>query len=226
MTRDKISASSAIYLKTVKCPLCQREFKEPSLKISSLRILKRDSDNFTYYKSENPYFYEVFLCNGCGYVGMNNDFYNLKDYQKEKILKNITVRWTPRSYNTPYDEMIAIERYKLALITALVSDGKKSTIGMILLRIAWMYRCFNKSQELIYLKEALTALEESYNLEEFPIYNLDELNFKYLLGELHRRVYNNSEALRYLGDVITSSKATPRLKNLARDQRDIIKNTY
>ena len=120
--------------------------------------------------------------------------------------------------------MIAIERYKLALITAMVSEGKKSTIGMILLRIAWMYRSLGESEEFIYLKEALAALEEAYNLEEYPIYNLDELNFKYLLGELNRRVNNDNEALKYLGDVIISSKATARLKNLARDQRDKIKN--
>ncbi len=226
MTQDKNSAHSAIYLKTVKCPLCQREFKEPAPKIASLRISKRDSDNFTYYKEENPYYYEVFLCNGCGYAAMNNDFNNLKDYQKEKILKNITVRWTPRSYTTPYDEMIAIERYKLALITAIVSEGKKSTIGMILLRIAWMYRSLKSSEELLYLKDALIALEEAYSLEEFPIYNLEELSFKYLLGELHRRLHNNTEALRYFGDVITSPKAPPILKNLARDQKDKIKNIY
>ncbi|WP_426348412.1 DUF2225 domain-containing protein [Alloiococcus sp. CFN-8] len=226
MTQSKAFASSAIYLKTIKCPLCHREFKEPALKTSSLRILKRDSDNFTYYKGETPYFYEVFLCNGCGYAAMNNDFNNMKDYQKEKILKNITVKWTPRAYNTPYDERIAIERYKLALITTIISEGKKSTIGMILLRIAWMYRSLGEAEELLYLKEALTALEEAYNLEEFPIYNLDELNLKYLLGELNRRLGNDIEALKYLGDVITSSKATPRLKNLARDQRDKIKNKF
>ncbi len=158
MTQDKISVASAIYQKTVKCPLCQREFKEPALKTSSLRILKRDSDDFTYYKGETPYFYEVFLCNGCGYAAMSNDFNSLKDYQKEKILKNITVRWNPRYYNTPYDERIAIERYKLALITAMVSEDKKSKIGMILLRISWMYRSLKEADELIYLKEALGAL--------------------------------------------------------------------
>ena len=195
-------------------------------KISSLRISKRDSDNFIHYKGESPYFYEVYLCNGCGYSAMNKDFYNLKDHQKEKILKNITIKWQSRSYTAPYDARIAIERYKLALITAMVSEGKKSTIGMILLRIAWMHRSLNAPEELHYLKEALAALEEAYSSEELPIYNLDDLDFKYLLGELNRRVNNNKEALKYLGEVITSPKATPLLKSLARDQKNIIKNIY
>ena len=108
----------------------------------------------------------------------------------------------------------------------MVSEDKKSSIGMILLRISWMYRSLKEADELIYLKEALAALEEAYNLEDFPIYNLDELNFKYLLGELNRRAGNDKEAIKYLGDVITSSKANSRLKNLARDQRDKIKNKY
>jgi uncharacterized protein (DUF2225 family) len=45
----------------------------------------------------------------------------------------------------------------------------------------------------------------------------------YLIGELNRRLENYEEALRYLSDVITSPIVDKRLKDLAIDQKDLIR---
>ena len=59
-------------------------------------------------------------------------------------------------------------------MTALSMEKQNSTIGMILLKISWMYRLLNNTQEeLKYLSQALTAFENAYINENFPMYGLD-----------------------------------------------------
>ena len=119
--------------KAITCPVCSSKFKIKCVKSKSPRILSKDSDFFIRYKSINPYFYDVWICNSCGYSAMKVDFPKIKSYQKDLVLKNITSKWKPRIYPDIMTEELAIEKYKLALITALSMEIQNSTIGMILL---------------------------------------------------------------------------------------------
>lgn len=213
-----------LYDKTVECPVCQENFKTPSVKISAQRILKRDSDFQIYYKGVNPYFYDVWICNSCGYAALKIDFPTIKSYQKEIILKQISTRWKERDYGKIYNENIAIERYKLALLTAMVSEAKNSTKAMILLKIAWMNRLLGKTEEeKNYLKEALNAFLKAYEVEGSNFYGMDRYTVMYLIGELYRKTDNNMEALKWFGEVITSTLASQKIKEIARTQKDLIK---
>lgn len=213
-----------LYEKTVECPVCQAKFKTPSVKISAQRILKKDSDFQIYYKSINPYFYDVWICNSCGYAALKIDFPNIKSYQKEIVLKQITTRWKERDYGKIYNENIAIERYKLGLLTAMVIESKSSTKAMILLKIAWMNRLLGKTEEeKNYLKEALKAFLKAYEVEDSNFYGMDRYTVMYLIGELYRKTDNNMEALKWFGEVITSTLAPQKIKEMARTQKDLIK---
>ena len=226
MNAEKFEASSDIYLKSLQCPLCQKSFKEPSVRSSSSRIDKKDSDFFIYYKGINPYFYDVWQCSCCGYTALKADFLDLKEHQKESILRKITTKWNARTYNLPYNAETAIERYKLALVNAVAMGSKSSTKAMLLLKIAWMHRLTASPLEEHFLKEALTTFKIAYNSEDTPFYGMDEHTLKYLIGELHRRLDYKDEALKWFGEVITCYTAPQKIKDLARDQRDKIKNIY
>ncbi len=52
---------------------------------------------------------------------------------------------------------------------------------------------------------------------------MDRYTTMYLIGELLRRTGNSEEALRWFSNVITCPGISSRLKNLARDQNDLIK---
>lgn len=215
-----------LYDKTVECPVCQSKFKTPAVKTSAQRILKRETDFQIYYKSVNPYFYDVWICNSCGYAALKIDFHNIKSYEKEVILKNITPRWRERDYGKIYNETIAIERYKLALLNAMVIESKNSNKAMILLKIAWMHRLLGKTQEeKNYLKDALSAFLKAYEVEESNFYGMDRYTVMYLIGELYRRTDNNMEALKWFGEVITSILAPQKIKEMARNQKDLIKKS-
>lgn len=215
-----------LFDKTVTCPICNSTFKTKAVKSKTSRILSKDSDFFIRYSPKvNPYFYDVWICNSCGYAAIKSDFNEIKHYRKELVYSNITPKWTPRVYPDILDEKLAIERYKLALLTAMLTDAPDSTKAMISLKIAWMFRLLeDKEQENIFLKQSLEAFIDAYRKELFPIYGLQRDSLMYLIGELNRRLGYDDQALLWYSKTIVNTNASYKVKDLARAGKDLIKN--
>lgn len=206
-----------IFDKSVVCPVCDYHFKTKAVKSKSPRIQSKDSDFFIRYRVANPYFYDVWICNSCGYAAMKSDFENLKSFRKNLVLSNITLKWKPRDYPDILNENLAIERYKLALLNAVLIRMPSSTKAMISLKISWMYRLLEDSvNEKSFLKQALEAFNAAYINEPFPIYGLQRDSLMYLLGDLNKRLGNNKEALDWYSRTIVNTNTTYRIKELAR----------
>ena len=221
---ESLNISNLLYDKTVRCPVCDNEFKVRSVRTSSYRIDKKDSDFFIHYTRINPYFYDIWLCNSCGFAAMKSDFSSLRSSKKELILNTISKRWHPKDYPSVYNEKIAIERYKLSLINYTAINAESYKKAMNCLKIAWMYRLSGDIEnENTYVKNALQGFNDAYYNEDFPMYGMDRFTVMYLIGELNRRIDNLDEALIWFGNVITSSMAQQKIKDLARTQRDLIK---
>jgi len=223
---SKIKEEMFLYDKKVVCPVCENNFLANAVKTSGYRMKKRESDFYIKYDIINPYFYDVWICNVCGYASMKADFHKLKKFEIESIQKNITPKWQGRKYPAIYDINIAIERYKLSLLNYSIIGSKASKKAMNCLKISWLYRELGDiKNEQIFREQALIGFKDAYLNEQLPIYNMDDFTIMYLIGELNRRSGNYNEALRYLGDVITSQSADRKIKDLAIDQRDLIKET-
>lgn len=216
--------SNDIYDKSVTCPVCGNVFKTKVVKVNSPRILSKDSDSFIRYSGINPYLYEVWVCNSCGYSAAKSDFEKIKTFQKDLIKKSITTKWKPRVYPDIMTIDLAIEKFKLALLSSITCEKTKGSIGMLLLKISWLYRLKEDSDnEEIFLKDALETLNQAYSLENFPICGLTRDAFSYLLGDLSRRAGREEDALRWYSTVITTPGVSPRVKEMARSGRDLIK---
>ena len=217
---------SLLYDKEVTCPVCENIFKARAVKTSAYRIQKKESDFFIRYDVINPYFYDVWQCNVCGYSAMKSDFEKLRNFEVEAIQKKITPKWRGRRYPEVYDLDIAIERYKLSLLSYVVMETKASKKAMNCLKIAWMYRLKeDEGNEQTFLKQALEGFNDAYFNESFPIYGMDNHTVMYLVGELNRRIGNDEEAMKWFSQVITTHGVAPKLKELARDQKDLISET-
>lgn len=213
-----------LYDRKIVCPICGNKFTVKAIKTSSYKMKDRDSDFFIRYDSPNPYFYDVWLCNNCGYAAMKSDFEKIRNFQKESITSKITSRWKGRIYTPPYDVNIAIERYKLSLLNYFYMDSKASKKAMNCLKLAWMYRIMEDiKNEEVYLKQALNGFDDAYFNEGFPIYGMNKYAVMYLIGELNRRINNTDAALKWFSNVITTPNVGRRLKEMARDQKDLIK---
>lgn len=223
MTND---VRNYLFDKTVTCPVCNSTFKATCVKSKTPRIDSKDSDFFIRYSPKvNPYFYDVWLCNSCGYAALKSDFENIRNFRKELVMSNVTPKWTPRSYPRIADEKNAIERYKLALLNAVLTSSHDSTKAMISLKIAWMFRLLNDNvSEMSFLRQALEGFRNAYQNEPFPIYGLQRDSLTYLIGDLNRRVGNEDEALLWLSKTIVNTNASHRVKEMARTIKDLIKN--
>ncbi|WDU84426.1 DUF2225 domain-containing protein [Caloramator sp. Dgby_cultured_2] len=67
------------------------------------------------------------------------------------------------------------------------------------------------------------GFKEAFEKESFPICNLDQHTLMYLIGEIARRLGKNDEALLWFGKVIVSRSVKPRIKDMAREQKELIK---
>lgn len=215
---------SLLYDRELTCPVCQNVFKARAVKTSAARMLKKDSDFFIRYGNIDPYFYDVWLCNICGYASMKRDFDKIRSHQIEKIQKNISFKWRGRNYSDIYDVNVAIERFKLSLLNYCVMDARSSSKAMNCLKIAWMYRLLEDFEnELTFIKQALEGFNDAYYNEDFPIYGMDRYTTLYLIGELNRRIGDTGQAMIWFSKVITTPNIPQKLKELARDQKDLIK---
>jgi uncharacterized protein (DUF2225 family) len=215
-----------LFDKQIICPVCNSQFKAKTVKSKSPRVVSKDSDFFIRYSLVNPYFYDVLICNSCGYAAMRSDFEKIKLHKKELVFSNVTPKWKPRDYPDILDEKLAIERYKLALLNAVLVNLPDSTKAMISLKIAWLNRLLdNNTQETLFLKQALEGFTDAYINEIFPIYGLQRDSLMYLLGELSRKLGNDENALQWFSRTIVSTNSTNRIKELARIGKDSIKAT-
>ncbi|MCM0646821.1 DUF2225 domain-containing protein [Clostridium swellfunianum] len=213
-----------LYDASATCPVCGNKFQAKAVKSSAYRRQKNDSDLFVRYALINPYFYEVWICNACGYSAMKQDFDKIRDYQIELIQEKIAPKWQGRRYPEVYDVEIAIERYKLALLNSVVMESKTSRKALTCLRIAWMYRLqLDNKNEQLFLKQALEGFNDAYMNEDFPICGMDKYTVMYLIGELNRRTGAIDEANLWFSKLITTPNVPQKIKDLARDQRDVIK---
>lgn len=213
-----------LFNKSSKCPVCESNFQNPSVKAKTFRIDSKDSDFFIRYRISNPYFYEVIICPVCGYSALRTDFDKIKKYQIKLIQERVSSKWIPRTFELPFTEKTAIERYKLALLNTILMEGNSSTKAIITLRIAWMYRLLNDIEnEKIFLSQSLKAFNDTYTNEYLPVYGLDRFYIMYLIGELNRILGDDTMALRCYSDCLTSIGSPQKIKDLARNGKDKIK---
>jgi len=222
----KIKENMLLYDKRMVCPVCASNFTTRTVKTSGYRMKKKESDFYIKYDGINPYFYDVCMCNVCGYASMKVDFNKLMEFEIKRIQKTITPKWQGRKYPEIYDIDIAIERYKVSLLSYTVIDAKASKKAMNCLKLAWLYRELGDTKnEEKFIEQALIGFKKAYLNEQFPIYGMHENTIKYLIGELSRRLCKYDEALKYFSEVITSQKTNIKVKDLATDQKNLIKET-
>ncbi|MGL4343898.1 MAG: DUF2225 domain-containing protein [Cellulosilyticaceae bacterium] len=219
---EQVTIEQLLYDKKYECPVCDEKFKSKALRSGRNRHIKSDSDLKPYYSLIDPSIYEVIHCE-CGYTAIERAFAQISPMQKKFIKEEICDKFRP----SPREEYRKIEDaivlYKLALLTAIVKKAKMGERAYICLKIAWLYRDMkDEVQEKAFIEKALEGFSQSLGKERYPLFHLDEYTVIYIVAELYRRIGNKQEAMKYVGTLILSG-ANTRLKEKARDLRDIIK---
>lgn len=191
-----------LYQVLVVCPQCEGEYQTSRVRPSFKRASDTDTDFCKHYKegNENPDYYVVKVCPHCGFA-FSESFLNRWDERKKELFRQrVSSTWQGRDFGGKRTLEDAMDAYKLALVCAQITGESDRVIAGLLHHIACLYRYLGDEEgEKRFLRHALDAYIGVYERGE------DEANrarLMYLIGELHRRLKEYHEAVRWFGRVI------------------------
>lgn len=195
-----------LYQIKVTCSCCDSSFQTSRVRPSLKKAVKTDSDFCSYFKEVNPDFYVVRVCPYCGFASTENFSEKLSDKQKQAYYDKFGSQWQHRDYGGARDEADAMECYKLSLLSAQTVGEKERVVAGLLHHIAWLYRYKgNVEQESRFLGFALGAYIGVFENERDSLSNARLL---FLIGELHRRLGQYNDAVRWFSRVIHDKNIT------------------
>lgn len=235
--------SDALFDKTYTCPICGKEFASKTIRAGRNKLVEQELDLRAKYDTADPVKYEAVVCGTCGFAALARFFKPMPTTQEKLIRENISSNFKGlQEMGDTYSYDDAIVRYKLVLANTVVKGGTNSEKAYVCLKMAWLYRgkaeslpddAENREATLKQLKQAelecLTNSYEGFNAafsqESFPMCGMDETTVMYLVGELARRVGKYEEAGRWISQVLISKTASERLKDRARNVKELISKT-
>ncbi|MFD0717417.1 DUF2225 domain-containing protein [Paenibacillus sp. GCM10027626] len=193
-----------LYQTVMTCVCCEKAFQTSRIRPSFKRVAGRDSDFCAHYHHINPDYYVVRVCPACGYASTENGLTALTDAMRDKYVAEAGSQWISRDYGGERTVGQAMECYKLALNCAQIVSEKDRVIAGLLHHIAWLYREMgDQQQEAKFLR---FALERYINVYENEGSSINNAKLMYLIGELHRRLGERGEAVRWFSRVVNDKK--------------------
>ena len=236
----QMSEEDFLFEKVYTCPICDKEFKNKTVRTGRAKLLSVDTDFRAKYQGIDVIKYDAVVCPVCGYAALTR-FFNVTIASQRKLIReqisaNFKGLKEPESVYS-YDD--AIIRYRLALVNTVVKHGKLSEKAYVCLKLAWLLRGKSETlpadtpdlenvkaalakEELEFVGNAYTGFLEASSKENFPMCGMDEDTVMCLIADLARRIGKLDEASRLLSRIITSRTANERIKNKARDLKELI----
>lgn len=233
-----------VFAKNITCPVCDKSFQTLTVRTSRVRFLGSDDDFRPVYKGIDTIKYGVTSCPHCGYSAMNGDFVHVSGTQIRLLKEQVAAKFKPRSKSVPllysYDD--AIDRYKLALFSAIVKRAPYSEKAYICLKMSWLYRGLieqltadgisAESEELAsaqksekyYYEQALDGMTRAVATEHFPICGMNQDTVDLLLAQMNHKLGHLDVASKLVARVLVSKSASRHIKDKALDlKNEIIK---
>lgn len=225
-----------LFEKTHTCPVCDNEFKCSTVRVGKAKLIGSDSDLRPRYQGIDPLKYDAIVCPRCGYAALTRFFTGITHPQAKLVMENISKKFNAKLKLDgvfSYDD--AILYHRLALASAVVKRSKLSERAYTCLKTAWLLRAKQeeettgekdkpalKAQELEFLKNAYEGFVEAVSKENFPICGMDEATLDCVIADIGRRIGRFEEAGRLISKVIVSRTASERIKNKAREIKELI----
>lgn len=229
-----------LFDKSFICPICDKEFKARTVKIGKAKLAGSDLDLRPRYEQIDLLKYDIIMCPDCGYAALSRFFKYVTSPQAKNIREKISATFKPQKDDREiytYDE--ALERYKLTLVNAIVKQTRASEKAYICLKTAWLLRgkaehldknlpdyeaqkkqCADEENE--FLKNALEGFLAARQTEAFPMCGMDEPTVDYVIAVTAMRFEQYDLSSRLIQGILQSSTANPRMKDKARDVKDML----
>ncbi|MDN4492895.1 DUF2225 domain-containing protein [Ureibacillus aquaedulcis] len=219
---------SPFYEKKVECLCCNKTFATTKIRTKLVKIESTDTDFCPTYSesSVSALYYNVFVCEHCGFSFTEDFSKYFAPGVKEQILQQISTKWVQRSYHHERSLFQALETYKLAFVCGTIKKEKSVTLAGLALRIAWMYREIqNDNQERRFLKIARDLYIESYSTEDYASTQMSATRVIYMIAELSRRIGDLEIATRYYSTIIENQQigGEAKLIEMAKEQWQLVR---
>lgn len=228
-----------LFDKSCTCPICDKEFKNRTVKVGKAKLAGSDLDLRPRYEQIDLLKYDIIMCPYCGYTALSRFFKFVTAPQAKNIKKTISATFEPQKEKKEiytYDE--ALERYKMALANAIVKQTRASEKAYICLKTAWLLRGkaehLNKNlpdyeeqkrqcaeEENEFLRNALEGFLTARQSESFPMCGMDEPTVDYLIAVTAMRFEQYDVSSRLIAGILQSA-ANPRMKDKARDLKEMV----
>jgi hypothetical protein len=238
----ELEENEMLFDKTYRCPVCDRDFKSKCVMAGKAKLIGTDTDLRPRYQGIDCTKYDVVVCNNCGYAATARFFNTISNAQGKLIKENISNSYQPLEIKGDiytYDE--AILRYQLSLANTVVKRGKISERAYTCLKIAWLYRgkaesldmedveyvaksTELKEQEQSFIESAYKGFVAAMSKEMFPICGMDESTYTYVTADLARRCKDYETSAKLISQIVTSRTASSKVKDRARELKEIIKS--
>lgn len=236
----KITEEDLLFDKSFVCPVCDEEFHSKMVRTGKVKLLSADTDLRPKYQLVDSLKYDVLACPKCGYAALSRFFKFMMPAQAKMIRENISRNFsglTQTGNIYSYDDAIA--RHQLALANTVVKKAKPSEKAYTCLKMAWLCRGKAetlpkdtpnyekeienlKTEEKELLSNAYDGFMAAFSKESFPMCGMDEITVTYLIADLARRIGKYEESSRWISRVLTSRAANDRIKNKARDIKELL----
>lgn len=238
--KPKVTEEDLLFDKTFTCPVCDEEFHSKMIRTGKVKLLSADTDLRPKYQLVDSLKYDALVCPNCGYAALSRFFKFMMPAQAKLIRENISKNFSglaPTGNIYTYDDAIA--RHQLALANAVVKKAKTSEKAYTCLKMAWLYRGkaeslpsdtpdydnvikeLKKSEKEL-LENAYDGFLSAFSKEAFPMCGMDELTVTYLVADLARRIGKYEESSRWISKVLASRQANERIKNRAREIKELL----
>lgn len=241
--KPAFSEEDTIFDKTFTCPVCDKEFKSKMVKSGKVKLLNLDADLRPVYQYMDPLKYDAIVCPHCGFAALNRFFNYVTNTQAGLIKTNISASFKGlKESGGVFTYSDALARHKLALVNSIVKKAKTSERAYTCLKIAWILRGAAETlpkdspdyktqigqmeqEELDFIAKAYVGFDEAFSKETFPMCGMDEITMTLLMAELARKIGKSDEASRWVSKVLISKEANERIKQKARDIKELIKES-
>lgn len=235
-----VQESDFLFDKSYECTICDGKIKARTMKAGKAKLLRADMDLRPVYENIEPIKYDVIICPHCGYAALTRYFKGLTASQMKAIKETISASFQPiKEEKDTYTYEEAVDRYKLCLANAIVKHAKASEKAYICLKTGWLLRSMRESlaketedydkkaaelkeQEDEFIKNALEGFLAARQSENYPMCGMDEITVEYLIAALAMESEQFDVASRIVSNILVSPSATSRMKDKARDLKEML----
>lgn len=234
---EDLEEKDLVLQKSVQCPICDHKFKVLQVKSAKVKRIGTDADTRPHFHNIDTLKYEVIVCPHCGYAAMNKYFEHVSATQMKWIKEAVCNNFAPLSDDVPeiYTADEAVDRYKLALVSAMAKHARLSEKSLICLRIAWIRRDqikemsesnteeVGKKKQYIeeyegFYRQAYEGYTKAYSTET----GLNSIAIEYILANMAIHFKEYGTASKLVSNLLGNPNTNPRVKDRCLDLKDKI----